>query len=112
MPAYLIALIDVSDPQAYREYTLHTPRVIGQFGGRMVVRNGERVVLEGPAEPRRVVVIEFPTLADAVRFHGSEAYAPLRQMRAPASEAQIFAIDGFPAEAWDQALAESRERTL
>ena len=112
MPAYLIAYVEVRDPERYRDYTLHTPRVIAAFGGRMVVRNGERVVLEGPADPRRVIVVEFPTLADVQRFHASPEYTVLRRMREAAGTAEIIAIDGLPAENWDAAVAASSKLSL
>jgi uncharacterized protein (DUF1330 family) len=112
MPAYLIAHIDVRDAERYRDYTLHTPRVIAAFGGRMIVRNGTRQVLEGPADPRRVIVVEFPTLDDILRFHASPEYTVLRRMRERAGEAQIIAIDGFAAEAWNTAAEASRKLTL
>ena len=112
MPAYLIAQIEVRDPERYRDYTLHTPRVIAAFGGRMIVRNGERVVLEGPPDPRRVVVVEFPTLADVIRFHGSPEYTVLRRMREAAGDAQIIAIDGFASEAWAAAVEASGKLSL
>jgi uncharacterized protein (DUF1330 family) len=112
MAAYLIAFIEIRDPERYREYTLHTPRVIAAFGGRMIVRNGERVVLEGPADPRRVVVVEFPTLADATRFYASPEYTAVRRLREGAGEAQIIAIDGFAAEGWASAVTASNKLSL
>ena len=112
MPAYLIALIEVRDAERYREYTLHTPRVIAAFGGRMIVRNGARHVLEGPADPRRVVVVEFPTLDDVLRFHSSPEYTEVRRMREQAGESQIIAIDGFGSDAWAAAVEASGQLSL
>lgn len=112
MPAYLIAHVDVTDPEAYREYALHTPRVIARHGGRMLVRNGTRVVLEGEDDPRRVIVVEFPSLDAARAFHASPDYVKLRAIRAPASRAQLIVFDGFPAEAWADAVAASDKLTL
>ena len=112
MPAYLIAQIDVRDPERYREYTLHTPRVIAAFGGRMLVRNGERKVLEGPADPRRVIVVECPSMDHIARFHASPEYTALRRIRESASEAHIIAIEGLPADAWAAAVAQSNKLSL
>jgi len=112
MPAFLIAQIDVRDPERYREYTLHTPRVIAAFGGRMVVRNGERRVLEGPPDPRRVIVVEFPSMDHILRFHGSPEYTALRRIRESASEAQIIAIEGLAEDAWAAAAEASANLSL
>ncbi len=64
MPAYIIARVDVTDWDRYREYTKATPAAIEHFGGRFIVRGGEMITLEGPEETRRLVVIEFPSLED------------------------------------------------
>ena len=69
--------------------------------------NGERVVLEGAPDPRRVIVVEFPTMADVVRFHASPEYTVLRRMREAAATAQIIAIDGFATDGWEAAVAAS-----
>jgi uncharacterized protein (DUF1330 family) len=112
MPAYLIAQITVHDPDRYREYTLHTPRVIAAFGGRMIVRNGAREVLEGAPDPRRVVVVEFPSMDHILRFHASPEYVALRRIREAASEGQIIAIEGLPADAWAAAAEASNKLSL
>jgi DNA-binding transcriptional ArsR family regulator len=49
MTAYVIADIDVHDPEAYREYVALVPGTIEPFGGRFVVRGGEHETLEDPA---------------------------------------------------------------
>jgi len=112
MPAYLIARIEVRDPERYREYTLHTPRVLAAFGGRMVVRNGARQVLEGTDDRRRIIVVEFPSFADVLRFHASPEYTALRRMREAAAEAELIAIEGLPDDAWAASVAASSTLSL
>ena len=58
MSAYLIGQIQVTDLERYKEYMKASPGVNEKFGGRFIVRGGERVTLEGPEETRRIVVIE------------------------------------------------------
>jgi Domain of unknown function (DUF1330) len=41
MSAYVIADIDVHDPETYREYTALVPGTLEPFGGRFLVRGGE-----------------------------------------------------------------------
>src|SRR5277367_6973906 len=62
MPAYMIVHVSITDPEKYREYTRHTPRIIAAHGGRFIVRGGESVTLEGEPSQQRVVVVEFPSL--------------------------------------------------
>ena len=112
MPAYLIARVDVTDPTAYREYTQHTARVIGQFGGRFLARGGELVTLEGPQTASRVVLIEFPSLDKAKAFYHSPEYTRVKALRANCSTAQVIAIDGYPDAEWEKSLAASNKLSL
>jgi uncharacterized protein (DUF1330 family) len=109
MPAYIIFAVTITDPAKYGEYVKHTPRVIAQFGGRMIVRGGDPNVLEGQAFGARVVVIEFPDRAAAERFYASPEYAPIRAIRDGAGIANGIVVDGYEAEAWNAALADSRK---
>ena len=63
MAAYLIVRVRVSDPDQYDEYKKLTPAAVAAHGGKFVVRGGAHEVLEGPAEDRRMVVLEFHPLA-------------------------------------------------
>jgi len=112
MPAYLIARVDVRDAARYRDYAAHTPRCVAAFGGRFIVRNGERVVLEGPPDPRRIVVIEFPSMDLLRRFYASPEYTRVKALRAGAGDAEMIAIEGFSGAAWAEALAASSKLSV
>ncbi len=94
MAAYLIARVQVTDWNRYREYTKATPAAIESFGGRFIVRGGETVTLEGPEETGRVVVIEFPSLERAKAFYDSKEYLQARKLRAGAATGQFIAVEG------------------
>ena len=65
MAAYVIAEIEVTDPTTYAEYGRQVLATIEKFGGRFVVRGGAVEPLEGGWTPKRLVVLEFPTMAKA-----------------------------------------------
>lgn len=94
MPAYLIARVQVTNWDRYREYTKLTPGAIAQFGGRFIVRGGQTLTLEGPPETGRVVVIEFPTFDQAKAFYESDAYSQARKHREGAATGQFILVDG------------------
>ena len=94
MPAYIIARVQVTDWERYREYTRATPAALASFGGRFIVRGGETIALEGPQETGRVVVIEFPSLDKAKAFYHSEEYSRARKLREGAATGQFLAIEG------------------
>jgi uncharacterized protein (DUF1330 family) len=112
MAAYILARVDVTDWDRYGEYVKHTPRVIAQHGGRMIARGADVVHLEGAEDARRVVIIEFPTLAQARAFYDSPEYAPVRALREGAGAASIIAFEGYPEAAWLESLAASQARSL
>ena len=112
MPAYLIALVEVTDAQAYAQYVLHSPRAIGRFGGRFIVRGSEPTALEGPAPDRRIVVVEFPSREAALAFYHSDEYRRVRALRERAGNGQFFVVDGSPPDQWQAALAASNALSL
>jgi uncharacterized protein (DUF1330 family) len=94
MSAYVIARIEITDWDRYREYVKATPAVIAKFGGRFIARGGETITLEGPAEKRRVVLIEFPSLDRARAFYDSPEYREVMKLREGAADASLVAIAG------------------
>jgi uncharacterized protein (DUF1330 family) len=94
MAAYIIARVEVTDWERYREYTKATPDVIARYGGKFVIRGGEIVALEGEPENRRLVVIEFPTLERAQEFYHSPEYTRVKALRAGAAVGQFLAVEG------------------
>jgi len=112
MAAYIVARVDVKDRQAYAEYMRHTPRVIRQFGGRFIARGGEMLTLEGSDETLRLVLIEFPSLAQVKAFYHSPEYKRTRRLREGGGSAQFVAIEGYAADEWEKAVAESERLSL
>jgi uncharacterized protein (DUF1330 family) len=81
MPAYLIADIEVSDPDKYEGYRALSPGAIAAYGGRFLSRGGNMKALEGNWTPSRVVIVEFPTAAQAQKFYDSPEYRAARRAR-------------------------------
>jgi uncharacterized protein (DUF1330 family) len=97
MPAYIIAFIEVTDPQKYAQYAQRTPAAIEQFGGRFIVRGGKSLTLEGPQENRRIVVLEFPDFARAEAFYRSQEYQQAKVFREGAAKAAFVLVEGHTA---------------
>ena len=94
MPAYVIARVEVTDWDKYNEYLKAGPGTIAQYGGRFIARNGEKATLEGPEENRRMIILEFPSLAKAKAWYNSKEYQDAKKLRAGASIGSLVAIDG------------------
>lgn len=96
MPAYVVGLVRVDDPETYDCYRSRTPEVVAQYGGRFVIRGGEPQVLEGDWPAPRMVVIEFPDEAAAQRFYDSPEYQEILPIRQRASGGTLAILPGVP----------------
>jgi uncharacterized protein (DUF1330 family) len=94
MAAYMIARINVTDWDKYNQYMKVTPGVISKYGGKFIVRGGQTVTLEGPAEKWRIVIVEFPDMEKAKAFYYSPDYADAKKIREGAALAQLVAVEG------------------
>ena len=94
MPAYVIARVKVTDPEQYDRYKALTPAAVAAHGGKFIVRGGRHEVLEGPADDRRIVVLEFATGSDARAFYDSPEYVTAREVRAGAADMEMVLVEG------------------
>lgn len=94
MTAYVIAEVDITDPEAYKEYQRRVPDTVIQYGGRFLARGGKIVPKDGGWEPKRVIVIEFPSLEAAQKWYHSPEYAPLLDIRLKATRSRLILAEG------------------
>ncbi len=91
---YWIANIEVHDTEAYEAYKLANAEPFAKYGGRFLVRAGHNTPKEGDILPR-VVVIEFPTYADALACYESDLYQDAKAIRDPISEGRLVIAEGL-----------------
>jgi uncharacterized protein (DUF1330 family) len=94
MVAYVINDMQVDDPQLLEEYKKLSPATVAQYGGRFLARGGALEVFEGTWSPKRLVILEFPSLERAKAWIDSPEYAPARRVRQRASRSNIVAVEG------------------
>ena len=94
MPAYIIARIDVTDPDDYATYASQTVALAERHGGRFLVKGGTQTVLEGNS-PGRHVVIEFPDHQTALDWYNSDDYRRILPIALSSSERDIVVVDGI-----------------
>jgi uncharacterized protein (DUF1330 family) len=95
MSAYVIADIDVQDPVRYDDYRKMVPASIAAYGGRFLARGGKVESLEGPWEPKRTVIVEFPSVERAKAWWDSDEYAPAKALRRSASQGSLILLEGL-----------------
>lgn len=93
---YAIAEINVTDPEAYKQYVTAVTPIVAHFWGKYLVRAGTVVPLEGEAPTGRVRVIEFLSLAIAKSFEASPQYLEIAPLRQRASRSRLFLVEGSP----------------
>lgn len=95
MPAYWVARSRINDPAEYKKYTDRVPAILARYGGRVLARGGRYQVLEGPQKFQRFVVVEFPSLEQAVACHESAEYQEAAAFRkGGAGEVELVIVEG------------------
>ena len=84
MPAYWLARATINDAVEYKKYTDLVPDIIAKYNGTVLARGGRQQQLEGPEKFLRHIVIEFPSLEQALSCHQSPEY----------QEARLFRLNG------------------
>ena len=95
MPSYIIVEVDVQNQAEYEDYKKLTPGSLVPFQGKFIVRGGKTETLEGDWNPKRIVVLEFPTFELAKQWWASEEYAPAKALRQRTAKTRMIAIEGY-----------------
>lgn len=94
MAGYVVAEVEVTDSATYEEYRKLVPGTIARYGGKYLVRGGEVESKEGGWHPKRLVVLEFPSLDDARKWYASPEYAPALALRLKAARSKVLLVEG------------------
>jgi uncharacterized protein (DUF1330 family) len=95
MPAYVINDMEVTDPVAFERYRELSPPTVAQYGGRFLARGGATHAVEGAWSPKRLVIVEFPSVASARAWLDSPEYAPARALRQASARSQLIVTEGI-----------------
>jgi uncharacterized protein (DUF1330 family) len=94
MTAYVIVDIEVTDPAGYEGYKKLAPAAVKLFGGKYLARGGPNETLEGDWRANRLVILEFPTVAQAKTWLNSPEYAPARALRHKYARTNMVVVEG------------------
>ena len=95
MPAYIVVEIEVLDQERYEHYKQMVPPTLAAYGGRFIVRGGAVEALEGDWSPKRLVILEFPSVAQAKAWWGSSEYAAAKALRQATARTQMIVVEGM-----------------
>jgi uncharacterized protein (DUF1330 family) len=92
--AYILANVNVTDPQQYDEYKRLSTIAMKAHGAEVCVRGGKTEVLEGDWTPDRVVLLKFPSVAQAKAFYDSPEYQAAKKAREGIAVMRMVLIEG------------------
>jgi uncharacterized protein (DUF1330 family) len=91
--AYIVARIDVTDPEGSGIYAAGAPGIAARFGGRYIARAGRCEHLEGEGRSRNVL-IEFPDWDSARAFYDHPDYRTILPHALAGSVRELTLVEG------------------
>lgn len=92
--AYWIARVDVTNPDAYKNYVAANAEAFRKFSAKFLVRGGSFENPEGAARARNVV-IEFADYATALACYRSPEYQRAKAFRDAAADFDMIIVEGY-----------------
>ena len=94
-PAYIVVDVDIHNPEIYEDYKKQVVPIVTAFGGEYIARGGALDVIQDELwRPTRMVLLKFPSVAQAQGFLDSPEYAPVKQMRLDNSTGTLVIVEG------------------
>ncbi len=95
MPAYVIFDVEIRDLARYQDFMSQVKPALEAAGARYLARGGAHRVHEGDWQPRRIVIIQFPSIAAWESFYNGPVYQGLKGIRDECSSARLVAVEGL-----------------
>ncbi len=100
MTAYFIIDLSIPDPEKLAEYEKAAGPLLMKHGARVLTRAtaNEYDVVEGDWRPRRLVILEYPSLEAIHQFYHDPEFQPAKRARqaVPGAVAHAIAVEGAP----------------
>ena len=94
MAAYVVFDVDIRDPNRYQDFMKQVKPALDAAGARYLARGGAHKVYEGDWSPRRIVLLEFPSLTAWETFYYGPAYQNVKAIRDECSSARLVSVEG------------------
>ena len=93
--AYVIAQIaQIDDQENYACYRDLVGPTVASHNGRFLVRGGPAQRIEGDEPCGRMVIIEFPSVAQATAWYNSAEYQTALALRLASSTGTVMIVEG------------------
>jgi uncharacterized protein (DUF1330 family) len=95
MSAYAIFDVDIRDMTKYQEFMAGVKPALERAGAKYLARGGAHRVHDGDWQPRRIVLLEFPSLEALDSFYNGPEYTNLKNIRDQCSSARLVSVQGL-----------------
>ena len=95
MPAYAIFDVEIRDAAKFQEFMSGVKPAIEKAGAKYLARGGAHNVHEGDWTPRRIVLLEFPSMEAWEAFYNGPTYQNLKSIRDECSSARLVSVVGL-----------------
>jgi len=93
MTVYIVSRVTINDADEMAAYMKAAPASVEQYGGTYLARTSDFTALEGEIDFDRMVILSFPSEADAMAWYDSAEYKPLRDLRWASADAKILLVN-------------------
>ena len=94
MAGYIVADIEITDPDEYQKYAQQTAATLERYGGKFLVRGGRSETLEGDWKTERLVILEFPSVEQAKKWYDSPEYSSIIGIRHRSAISKMLLVQG------------------
>lgn len=92
MPAYVIVMMKINDPETYSKYTDKTPAIVKKHGGKFLTRGEEVHSFEGTPYEDRMVILEFPDKTSVDAWYNDPDYQEAMKFRLASSKMNMLLV--------------------
>ena len=94
--AYIIVDTLITNDEEMEKYKLLAKPLVESFGGEYLARGGQLVVKENQLwSPTRLVLLRFPSMAQAQTFYDSPAYQQILPISQSCAQRTLVMLEGI-----------------
>ena len=98
MAVYVVADLEITNPDEFQKYGQRVVEIVKEYGGRYLIRGGEPETLEGNWKPKRLTILEFPTAEHVRTWYNSPEYQAIIGFRHRSCNTNLLLVSGAVAQ--------------
>jgi uncharacterized protein (DUF1330 family) len=95
-PAYLIAHVQVTDPEGWKQYLAALPSTLAPYHVKVLARAPGIAVDASTPPPGSTAILAFNTMDDLKAWWNSPAYQAIIPLREKSAKTIVYAVPGLP----------------